>query len=174
MADTQRTLAALLVLLADNVTGDISPQDMRDLLVSVLGGYGSIFVHGGSTAQTGIKSTPVKLTGFYTNGISSGTTPDHTTDDITISVAGDYLVSGALSFIGSSNSTFDIDIYINSTTTNYGFERKLGTGTDVGSGPLQGLITCAANDKISVFVSSPDGGTSITPTQGALIATKVS
>jgi hypothetical protein len=152
MADTQRTLAALLALLADNITGDISPQDIRDFLVSVSGGYGSIFVHGGVTAQAGITSTPVKMTGFDTNGISNGTTPDHTSDDINISVAGDYLVSGAVSFIGTSNSTFDIDIYINSVTTNYGFERKLGTGTDVGSGPLEGLITCAVNDKINVFL----------------------
>jgi hypothetical protein len=174
MADTQRTQAALLALLADNITGDISPQDIRDFLVSVSGGYGSIFVHGGVTAQTGITSTPVKMSGFATNGISSGTVPDNTTDDITISVAGDYLVSGSISFTGSSNSTFDIDIYINSTTTNYGFERKLGTGTDVGSGPLAGLITCAENDKIDIFVSSPDGGTSITPTQASLIVTRVS
>jgi hypothetical protein len=126
------------------------------------------------TAQPGITSTPAKLTGFDTNGIFNGTVPDHTTDDITISVAGDYLVSGALSFIGSSNATFDIDIYINSTNTNYGFERKLGTGSDVGSGPLEGLITCAANDTISVFISSPDGGTTITPTQASLIVTRIS
>ena len=33
--DTQRSLAALQVLLRDNTTGDISPQDARDFLVSV-------------------------------------------------------------------------------------------------------------------------------------------
>jgi hypothetical protein len=36
MADTQRTRAALQTLLADNVTGDISPQDLRDFLVTVM------------------------------------------------------------------------------------------------------------------------------------------
>jgi len=35
MADTPRSLAALQALLADNVSGDISPQDVRDFLVSV-------------------------------------------------------------------------------------------------------------------------------------------
>ena len=35
MADTQRTRAALLALFADNVTGQISPQDLRDFLVTV-------------------------------------------------------------------------------------------------------------------------------------------
>ncbi len=35
MVDTQRTLAALQALLADNSAGDISAQDVRDMLVSV-------------------------------------------------------------------------------------------------------------------------------------------
>ena len=34
MADTRRTLAALQTLLADNTSGDISAQDIRDFLVS--------------------------------------------------------------------------------------------------------------------------------------------
>lgn len=36
MADTQRTRAALLALLADNVTGQISAQDLRDFAVTVM------------------------------------------------------------------------------------------------------------------------------------------
>ena len=35
MADTERTLAALATLLADNTDGNISAQDLRDMLVSV-------------------------------------------------------------------------------------------------------------------------------------------
>ena len=36
MADTQRTRAALIALLADNVTGQISAQDLRDFLVTLM------------------------------------------------------------------------------------------------------------------------------------------
>lgn len=36
MADTQRTRAQLLSLHADNVTGQISPQDVRDFMVTVM------------------------------------------------------------------------------------------------------------------------------------------
>lgn len=36
MADTQRTRAAILSLLADNVTGQISAQDLRDVIVSIM------------------------------------------------------------------------------------------------------------------------------------------
>lgn len=37
MADTKRTLSAITTLFADNTTGDISAQDMRDFLVSAHG-----------------------------------------------------------------------------------------------------------------------------------------
>ncbi len=36
MADTSRTRAAILVLFADNVTGQISPQDLRDYVVTAM------------------------------------------------------------------------------------------------------------------------------------------
>lgn len=36
MADTQRTRAQILSLFADNVTGNISPQDLRDFVVTVM------------------------------------------------------------------------------------------------------------------------------------------
>lgn len=36
MSDTQRTRAQLLALFADNVTGEISAQDLRDFLVTVM------------------------------------------------------------------------------------------------------------------------------------------
>jgi len=36
MADTQRTRSALLALMVDNVTGAISPQDLRDFMVTAM------------------------------------------------------------------------------------------------------------------------------------------
>lgn len=36
MADTQRTRAGILSLFADNVTGQISPQDLRDAIVTLM------------------------------------------------------------------------------------------------------------------------------------------
>jgi hypothetical protein len=36
MADTQRTRAQILALLADNVTGQVSAQDLRDVIVTIM------------------------------------------------------------------------------------------------------------------------------------------
>lgn len=43
MADTIRTISALQTLLADNATGDISPQDLRDMLVSLANAYQQLY-----------------------------------------------------------------------------------------------------------------------------------
>ena len=40
--ETFRTRADLLTLFADNIAGDISEQDLRDFVVSILGGFGSL------------------------------------------------------------------------------------------------------------------------------------
>ena len=48
MVDTVRTLTALATLLADNKSGQISPQDVRDLMVSLA----QIFKESGGTEMT--------------------------------------------------------------------------------------------------------------------------
>ena len=45
MADTQRSRADILALMADNVTGDISAQDLRDFIVTIM--EASTFVYAG-------------------------------------------------------------------------------------------------------------------------------
>src|SRR3990167_9214317 len=56
MTDTKRSLSALQTLLADNVGGAISPQDMRDLLVSVYpyGAPSYVLAAAASAADTAI------------------------------------------------------------------------------------------------------------------------
>jgi hypothetical protein len=55
MADTIRTLSALQSLLADNTAGDISPQDVRDMLVStyLLDYSADVSITGAATATIG-------------------------------------------------------------------------------------------------------------------------
>lgn len=55
MADTVRTLPAILALFADNTTGDISPQDLRDYVVTVDSLYDPI---GATVAWSRLTSVP--------------------------------------------------------------------------------------------------------------------
>lgn len=51
MSDTARTKAEILALLADNSTGAISAQDLRDFVETILGCYSGLYICEGSDSQ---------------------------------------------------------------------------------------------------------------------------
>src|SRR5210317_938658 len=57
MADTQRSVSEVLALLPDNLSGDISPQDLRDALTTWRMGMGQVYVPSGSGAAVVIPDT---------------------------------------------------------------------------------------------------------------------
>lgn len=65
MADTQRSLADLQALFADNTTGNISPQDLRDFLLTMVSEHGGYAI----TAEA---PTPIATPGTYVK--AAGTT----------------------------------------------------------------------------------------------------
>jgi hypothetical protein len=93
MVDTARTLAALQALLADNTSGDISPQDVRDFLLSVFPqtAQGDIAVLDGASLQTRLAvGAPAKFLQ------SDGSDPFWVwfSGDATVAVGGALTVSG--------------------------------------------------------------------------------
>lgn len=177
MADTPRALSAILALLADNVIGDISPQDLRDAIVSMLGEYAEIYLHDGSTAQTGVTTTPTKMTGFATNGADEGNlVADAANDQIDVSESMDVLVLFQCSFSGGANTTWQFHARISGVEqVASACERKLGAGGDVGSCSF--ICLCAGlvdTDTIEVFVESDQGGgASFTPTMAQLAVRRI-
>ena len=160
MADTPRSVSTLQTLLADNTSGQISPQKLRDFLVSSLGIYGSIYVKDGSTQQASLGSTPVKMTAFANDGHSHGTTTAHASDQITIDVDGKYDVSFQCSFLGSASAEFQFWLRKNAVETDFGCYRKLGATGDVGSCSFfASAIDLAATDVLTIYVETDDGGT---------------
>lgn len=158
MADTIRTLTALLALLADNTTGDISPQVIRDMLVTVHGVYGGIYVADGSTPQTGIDTTPTKITGWTTNTANAGTTPDQANNQITVGTDGVYVIWVSVGFSGSNNTTFMGHLRVNDIESYAGFHRKLSAAGDVGSTSFISLLILSADDILSIYIESDAGG----------------
>ena len=174
MADTRRTRAEILALFADNSIGSISAQDLRDFVVTIMGGYASIKTVDGTTAQTGITATPVKLTTFAVNGTANGLTPDHTNDQITIDVDGVYFVECDVSFSGSSNSTFELHLRVDAVEKDEGFHRKIGSGGDTGSAGFHGIVSLVAGEVLTTYIESTDGGTSVTPSDAVFSAHQIS
>lgn len=66
MADTQRTKSALATLLADNTSGDISPQDLRDLMESMALSYGGLYISSSAATSIGTSDTWTKVGGTTT------------------------------------------------------------------------------------------------------------
>ena len=135
---------------------------------------GTLYVTGNSTGESTVDATPRKIAALATKGVESGLTVDTAGNQITIDTAGDYLVISTISFSGTLTKTFNVTIYKNTSTTNLALERKLGTGGDVGSAAVSGIVTCAADDDISLYQSSTDGGTAFTALDAQLSVVRVS
>ena len=177
MADTVKTRAELITLLADNVSGDISPQIIRDMLVSIFGVWSGLYVADGAVAQTGITTTPVKMSGFTNNVIGvGGMTPDHTDDSIAVPVDGNYLFLAHISSSGSLNQVFEIHVAIDDVETPFGTHRKWSSGGDEGSvfiiAPLEVM---SATEKVTLQVNTTPSGTGeMTPIDMQLFGLKIS
>ena len=87
MADTKRTQTAILALLADNVTGDISEQDLRDTVVSSRanqGGGWAFYTEGTAITQgTAQAITASTRTQILNDGLGGATHEGQVQDMIT-------------------------------------------------------------------------------------------
>lgn len=135
--------------------------------------YAQISAQANVTAELTVDATPRSIAAWNVNGPYSGLTPDHTTNDLTIISAGTYIISSNVSFTGSNISTYRIEIYKNGVATGYACTRKMGTGADVGSVAVKGILNLVATDAITLYQSSTDGGTVLTVSEGQLIAHRV-
>jgi hypothetical protein len=158
MVDTVRTKAALLALLADNTTGDITPQVLRDVLVTVMGCYGGVHIESGSTAQVLVSTVAEKMTEWAHNGISSEVTPDYINNEITIDEAGDYQVDFTTSFTGINNAVFDFILYVDGVTTGHGCSTTSPAAAVIQGASFSNQLTIAAGEALSIWVTSSLSG----------------
>lgn len=174
MPDTERSLSALQTLLADSTAGDISAQDLRDALVSALGGYGGLYCTAGVAAQT-VNIAAAKLTAWTGELISSGTTPSHTSDQVTVATAANYLVSASFSSNGTAGRDFKFQLYKNGTAVTGAItQRKFASSTDVQPCGFTALVTCVASDILTVYVSADVDASALTVTEAQLVVKRVS
>ncbi len=128
--------------------------------------YGDIYAKDASTGQASIDTTPALLTGFAANGLSSGTTPDHTSDNITVAFAGVYTFSFHISATATASTQFLFYIRVNAEEGNYGCEFTTNATPDAEQASMSGRLTLSANDIVTVYVQSDaGGGATLTPTQ---------
>ena len=166
MADTARTHAALVALLADNTTGNISPQDLRDMLESLNSPMGEI-------SYFNVTGTAVTI-----NAQSNGSTNMVVCNPVTSVKGGGYLFdngganNGRLRYIGAgdkmlhvacsisfsgigANENFVIGVAKNGTVDAASkCIRKVGGGGDIGSTAMHLMTNVSQNDYLEVYVGN--------------------
>ena len=161
MADTRRSVADLLDILADNSIGDISAQDLRDVLVSTMGVFGSIYFSDASVPLS-IGTTPTTVINFPSQGILQGVAANLTAGSMTISIAGQYKIDISSSFTATANIIAQLFCAINGTKSDLGFHRKVSSGGDVGAGSTAGSVTLSVGDVLTVVAESDSNSKTMT------------
>jgi hypothetical protein len=113
-----------------------------------------------------------QVTIFDTDGISTtGVTPDHTNDHITIVNAGPYIVHTDITITGGNSNTISFGLFKNNGATQLG-ERatiKLNSASDEVAVSLTHVVDLAANDTVELWVQNENHTTAITVEDGDLL-----
>ncbi len=103
----------------------------------------------------------IQISSFNVNGVSNGTTPDHTNDHITILETGKYLVLSPISASSQQANDYEYMVKTNNGTTDYD-NLKIGRSLPVagakGAQPILGVGSFTANDTVEIWVQRLDGG----------------
>ena len=164
MADTIRTKTELLALAPIGTAGAISAQDLRDMLVSILGCYGAMGFTNNANTQAIALDTPEVLTGddgasMWVAGVSDGitVTPALGTQGITIVTAGVYEISLHVSFQGVATKIHEFFLYKDGVTTGVSC-RRYTSSNDVGSCSFSAFLTLAAAEVLTIWVEGTGNG----------------
>jgi hypothetical protein len=158
MAETQRTLAALLALLADNTTGAISPEDVRDIVETLREGHGEMYVSSSSATSFSDSTSFVNLAGTYTLDTGADLWDMNTNGQLRYTGPQNRwaLVEAVISMTSSTgNQVLEFALGLNGTAQTPTIQsRKIGTGSDVGAIAVAGLIEVANLDYLTIMVKN--------------------
>lgn len=120
--------------------------------------YGEIYVKDGSTAQENIDTTAVKLTGFASDGLSDGVTASNSDDSLTCIIAGKYQATFTASFTSTASTKWTFAFAVDGTIGNFQTIAETNATPDAVNVSLSGILSLAANEVVTVYVKSDDGG----------------
>jgi hypothetical protein len=171
MSDTQKTTAALLAQLDSNGIGGISGADLRDAVVSILGGRGSVYLNGGSTPQSCSRNV-WNAVALATEGPASGVTLDAATGKITVAIAAVYEFSGYL--VGSYDAATDhrIGVLVNGEAVRWASAKDIDAGAEFGR-HVSGQVTLAADDYVQIAHYPIDENGVLTPVSAGLAVKRI-
>lgn len=129
--------------------------------------YGELYAHTNATSQTLTLASTYYLAD-YPDEIGNTNNVTVSGNRITVLRSGLYEVRSAITFSGTASATFEMAVFTNATECeNIQGRRKLGTGGDIGSLAISGLLSLSSNDVVDVRYSSSSGaGNALTVAYG--------
>jgi len=176
MAETPKVLSALLAQLPDNTTGLISPEDIRDVVVSLFPSRGQLDLTATAATTFALTDTWYKLAGTTaldaTLGQDGFSQVANNELRATKAVNQVLLVTANVELLcASNNKTFGLTFAKNGTAITGIHVSALLANSNKGYGfSITALLPTAANDTISVYVRNETDTTSVTATSLTLSA----
>lgn len=171
MSQTEKDIAAIQALLADNTGRGISPQDLRDAIASALGGYAGLLlsIGGAPVVKSAVSATPLIVSEYDTVTAQSadenidGSSASEVTGVVTIGATGIYKIDFFVTFKSSvNNQEVAFEHFQNGSLANHEIRRFIGTGSEIGAASFSGVVSYAAGDTHDVRVSVDAGPADIT------------
>lgn len=176
MAETPKVLSALLAQLPDNTTGLISPEDIRDAVVSLFPSRGQLDLTASAATTFALTNTWYKLAGTTALDATLGQDGFSQAADnelrATKAVNQVLLVTANVELVcASNNKTFGLTFAKNGTAITGIHVSAVLSDSGKGYGfSISTLIPTAANDIISVYVRNETDTTAVTATSLTLSA----
>jgi hypothetical protein len=176
MAETPKVLAALLAQLPDNTTGLISPEDIRDAVVSLFPSRGQLDLTASAQTTFAATDTWYKLAGTTaldaTLGQDGFSQASNNEIRATKAVNQVLLITANVELVcASNNKTFGITFAKNGVAITGIHVSAVLSDSGKGYGfSITGLLPTLQNDTISVFVRNETDTTAVTATSLTLSA----
>jgi len=169
MVETQRSITALYAVLPDNTSGNISPEDVRDIVETLRHGHGEISTNASAETSIAVAGTYVKAAGTSTLSPDAHNWTMPQDGRLTYGGTADRVVHLALtvSFTAASNNeNIRMRIAKNGTTVARSeVQRFVGTGADVGSTALHHFDNVTPTDYFELWVTNMTDTTNLTVLQ---------
>ena len=169
MVQTQRSITALYAVLPDNTSGNISPEDVRDIVETLRHGHGEISTNASAETSIAVAGTYVKAAGTTTLSPDAHNWTMPADNRLTYSGTANRVVHLALtvSFTAAGNNK-NIRMRIaknGATVARSEVQRFVATGADVGSTALHHFDNVAPTDFFELFVTNMTDTTNLTVLQ---------
>ena len=169
MADVQRLQAAIIALYANNTSGDISPQDLRDLVVSIIPGWGGLYIS--TPVQTVIASggTAVKMLGTTTAFDVQNFT--HSNNKLLYDGAptSRFFVWANVTFdIATGTDTVSVQLFKDGSLITGAESRSVNTAALPNTVSVMASVSLATNSYVEIYIENEDTTENIDTTQAQM------